>query len=435
METKKLNFKKIYEEVSKKQIGGTISVDDVVKYAPLDSPEYLELENFLNEKELFIMSPDEEDQTSLDNSSQESSLEPKEPLEFDFDEPLDNEDIPINLDIIKELELEEDEVYSNSSIEQIIKSPKLDDAVKMYLKEIGQYPMLSVAEEQEYSHDYINGKNAKEQLDEMIADGDEIDPDTLEALNELIEKGKVGKDKLVEHNCRLVVSIAKKYSSNNLRMQLLDLIQEGNLGLMKAVDRFDPNLGYKFSTLAHWWIRQAISRAVADQGRTIRIPVHMVETINRMNRISNRLTQELGREPNSEELAVEMGLTPDKITSIQRISKEPLSLETPVGDDEETTYGDFVSDPGAETPDEIDSKERKNQVLYDILRNVLTDREERVIRLRYGLHDGRVYTLEEVGKMFKVTRERIRQIESKALKKLKVPSRVNKIREYFNNNN
>lgn len=273
----------------------------------------------------------------------------------------------------------------------------IDDPVRMYLKEIGKVPLLSADEEIE--------------------------------LAKKMEKGDTeAKRRLAEANLRLVVSIAKRYVGRG--MLFLDLIQEGNLGLIKAVEKFDYRKGYKFSTYATWWIRQAITRAIADQARTIRIPVHMVETINKLIRVSRQLLQELGREPTPEEIAQEMGLSEEKVREIMKISQEPVSLETPIGEEEDSHLGDFIPDDDAPAPDESAAFTLMKEQLMDVL-DTLTPREEKVLRLRFGLDDGRARTLEEVGKEFNVTRERIRQIEAKALRKLRHPSRSKKLKDYL----
>jgi RNA polymerase primary sigma factor len=280
---------------------------------------------------------------------------------------------------------------------EALDSVSLDDPVRMYLKEIGRVALLKAEQEVHYA--------------KLIEQGDE------EAKNQLTEA-----------NLRLVVSIAKKYIGRG--MSFLDLIQEGNMGLIRAVEKFDYHKGYKFSTYATWWIRQAITRAIADQARTIRIPVHMVETINKLVRVSRRLLQELGREPNDEEIAEEMGITPEKVREITKVSQDPVSLETPIGEEEDSHLGDFVEDKEATAPSDAASLTMLRTEVEDIL-DTLTPRERRVLQLRFGLIDGHQRTLEEVGKRFGVTRERIRQIEAKALRKLRHPSRSKKLKDYL----
>jgi len=294
---------------------------------------------------------------------------------------------------IKKIEISEEDLEDLSVPEGI----NVDDHVRMYLKEIGKVPLLSPNEEFEYAR--------------LMADGDEE-----------------AKKKLTEANLRLVVSIAKRYVGRG--MLFLDLIQEGNLGLIKAVEKFDYTKGYKFSTYATWWIRQAITRAIADQARTIRIPVHMVETINKLIRVSRQLLQELGREPSPEEIAKEMGMSLEKVREIMKIAQEPVSLETPIGEEEDSHLGDFIPDDDAPAPSEAASFMLLKEQLMDVL-NTLTPREEKVLRLRFGLEDGRARTLEEVGGVFDVTRERIRQIEAKALRKLRHPSRSKKLKDFL----
>ena len=277
------------------------------------------------------------------------------------------------------------------------KSISVEDPVRMYLKEIGKVPLLTAEEEVE--------------LAKRMEAGDEY-----------------AKQKLCEANLRLVVSIAKKYMGRG--MLFLDLIQEGNLGLIKAVDKFDYRKGYKFSTYATWWIRQAITRSIADQARTIRIPVHMVETLNKLIRVSRQMLQEQGREPTPDEIAAEMGITTEKVREIMKIAQEPVSLETPIGEEEDSHLGDFIPDEDAPAPADAAAFTMLKEQLVDVL-STLTDREQKVLKLRYGLGDGRARTLEEVGKEFDVTRERIRQIEAKALRKLRHPTRSKKLKDYL----
>ena len=300
----------------------------------------------------------------------------------------------LELDVPEDVPTEEEELVDPV---ELAAEYNLDDPVRMYLKEIGQIKLLTPEEEQE--------------LAARVAEGD-----------------KYAKDKLTEANLRLVVSIAKKYSGRGLH--ILDLIQEGNTGLIRAVDKFDYTKGNKFSTYATWWIRQAITRAIADQARTIRIPVHMVETINKLVRVSRQLLQELGREPTPEEIAKEMGIPVERVREIIKISQEPVSLETPIGEEEDSHLGDFIQDDNVPVPAEAAAFSLLQDQLQEVL-DTLTDREQKVLRLRFGLDDGRARTLEEVGKEFNVTRERIRQIEAKALRKLRHPSRSRKLKDYL----
>ena len=312
-----------------------------------------------------------------------------------------------NVDILTITEEDDDEELLLEDLEEDVDVDKIDisvpdgvsieDPVRMYLKEIGKVPLLSAEEEIE--------------LAKRMEEGDEQ-----------------AKQKLAEANLRLVVSIAKRYVGRG--MLFLDLIQEGNLGLIKAVEKFDYRKGYKFSTYATWWIRQAITRAIADQARTIRIPVHMVETINKLIRVSRQLLQELGREPSPEEIAEAMDIPVERVREIQKISQEPVSLETPIGEEEDSHLGDFIPDEDAPAPAEAASRTLLKEQLSEIL-GTLTPREEKVLRLRFGLEDGRPRTLEEVGKEFDVTRERIRQIEAKALRKLRHPSRSKKLKDFL----
>ena len=314
-------------------------------------------------------------------------------------------------------------------------SVSIEDPVRMYLKEIGKVPLLTAEEEKDLAQTMEEGVKAKEEIEKIevvMAEASEEEKVVYEAkLKEYrrqVEAGERAKKKLAEANLRLVVSIAKRYVGRG--MLFLDLIQEGNLGLIKAVEKFDYDKGFKFSTYATWWIRQAITRAIADQARTIRIPVHMVETINKLIRVSRQLLQELGREPAPEEIAVEMNMPVDRVREILKISQEPVSLETPIGEEEDSHLGDFIQDENVPVPAEAAAFTLLKEQLVEVL-GTLTEREQKVLCLRFGLEDGRARTLEEVGKEFNVTRERIRQIEAKALRKLRHPSRSRKLKDYL----
>ncbi len=330
---------------------------------------------------------------------------------------------------LQDLEDEEDKDISRfDSLERELelagKTPT-NDPVRMYLKEIGKVPLLTAQEEVELAMKIEEGEKASARLREM---GDKLSREEKRALQRKEREGQEAKRKLVEANLRLVVSIAKRYVGRG--MLFLDLIQEGNLGLIRAVEKFDFRKGYKFSTYATWWIRQAITRAIADQARTIRIPVHMVETINKLIRVQRQLLQELGREPTPEEIAERMDLTPEKVREIIKVSQEPVSLETPIGEEEDSHLGDFIEDADAVVPADAASFILLQEQLEDVL-NSLSEREREVIKLRFGLVDGHPRTLEEVGREFGVTRERIRQIESKTLAKLRHPTRSAKLRDFL----
>ena len=358
-------------------------IEELTKYANEHS-------GFVNNK--YLESLDLFNLIDIDDIEEIKSKLAENQVEF-IDEGENLEDIEIVEDLI-DLEDEKEDAEDDFSD---LKGFNIDDPVKMYLKEIGKIPLLSADEER--------------------------------ILAENMEAGDIeAKKKLAETNLRLVVSIAKRYVGRG--MQFLDLIQEGNMGLMKAVEKFDFRRGFKFSTYATWWIRQAITRSIADQARTIRIPVHMVETINKLVRIERQLVQELGREPTNEEISEHMGIEVDKVNEIRKIAQEPVSLETPIGEEDDSHLGDFIEDETAIAPDEAANfsmlKEQLNQVL-----STLSDREKKVLELRFGLNDGTPRTLEEVGKEFEVTRERIRQIEAKALRKLKHPSRSQKLKDFL----
>ncbi len=333
-----------------------------------------------------------------------------------------------SIELVEDLDKELEEIEVSKEELEDLSVPEginIDDHVKMYLKEIGKVNLLTPEEELSLAKRMADGETAKEQLEEI---GEEIDEDTKKQIDLLIADGEKAKKSLAEANLRLVVSIAKRYVGRG--MLFLDLIQEGNLGLIKAVDKFDYTKGYKFSTYATWWIRQAITRAIADQARTIRIPVHMVETINKLVRVSRQLVQELGREPTPEELAKELNMPVDKVREISKISQEPVSLETPIGEEEDSHLGDFIPDEDAPAPSEAASFVLLKEQLGAVL-ETLSEREAKVLRLRFGLDDGRARTLEEVGKEFDVTRERIRPIEAKALRKLRHPSRSKKLKDFL----
>ena len=302
------------------------------------------------------------------------------------------------------------------------------DPVRMYLKEIGKVPLLSAAEEIDLAMKIEAGVAAAAELDKAEEEGRELERREKRRLGRVEQVGIDAKQQLIEANLRLVVSIAKRYVGRG--MLFLDLIQEGNLGLIRAVEKFDYTKGFKFSTYATWWIRQAITRAIADQARTIRIPVHMVETINKLVRIQRQLLQELGREPTPEEIGKEMGLPAERVREIQKISQEPVSLETPIGEEEDSQLGDFIEDDAAVVPPDAASFSMLQEQLSKVL-DGLAERERKVISLRFGLEDGHPRTLEEVGREFGVTRERIRQIESKTLAKVRHPSRSSKLKDYL----
>lgn len=330
---------------------------------------------------------------------------------------------------------DEDEVEVEKIDLSVPEGVSVEDPVRMYLKEIGKVPLLSADEEIELAQNMEDGAVATEKINVLKGrlDGASEEEkaeikEEIKTLQRDVDKGADAKKRLAEANLRLVVSIAKRYVGRG--MLFLDLIQEGNLGLIKAVEKFDYKKGYKFSTYATWWIRQAITRAIADQARTIRIPVHMVETINKLIRVSRQLLQELGREPSPEEIAKEMNMPVERVREILKISQEPVSLETPIGEEEDSHLGDFIKDDNVPVPADAAAFTLLKEQLEEVL-GTLTEREQKVLTLRFGLEDGRARTLEEVGKEFNVTRERIRQIEAKALRKLRHPSRSRKLKDYI----
>lgn len=330
---------------------------------------------------------------------------------------------------------DEDDVEVEKIDLSVPEGVSVEDPVRMYLKEIGKVPLLSADEEIELAQNMEDGAVAIEKINVLKGrlDGASEEEkaeikEEIKTLQRDVDKGADAKKRLAEANLRLVVSIAKRYVGRG--MLFLDLIQEGNLGLIKAVEKFDYKKGYKFSTYATWWIRQAITRAIADQARTIRIPVHMVETINKLIRVSRQLLQELGREPSPEEIAKEMNMPVERVREILKISQEPVSLETPIGEEEDSHLGDFIKDDNVPVPADAAAFTLLKEQLEEVL-GTLTEREQKVLTLRFGLEDGRARTLEEVGKEFNVTRERIRQIEAKALRKLRHPSRSRKLKDYL----
>lgn len=350
-------------------------------------------------------------------------------IDSDFGDYDEDDMVEVNIDELSltsmDVEIIEEEELLD--IESVAASVRVDDPVRMYLKEIGRIPLLTAEEEVNLAMRIEEGLYAKEQLEHMQESDYGLTDEERVTLEQMIEDGAQAKNKMIESNYRLVVSIAKKYMGRG--MHFLDLIQEGNMGLIRAVDKFDYKKGFKFSTYATWWIRQAITRAVADQARTIRIPVHMVETINKLVRNQRQLVQELSREPTAEEIGERMGISAERVQQIQRIAQEPISLEAPIGEEEDSNLGDFISDTNTLNPHETAVQEWIKNALDEVL-ETLTDREEKVLRLRYGLLDGKTHTLEEVGTEFGVTRERIRQIEGKALRKLRQPSRQKKLRDF-----
>lgn len=371
---------------------------DAVSALNLDDDTMDDLYNWIDENLIEFIDGDE--------------LDEDEVLEDDLsDEDLDEED-----SIAEEISQLE-KTFANAS------HAKINDPVKMYLKEIGQIPLLDPKEEPIIARQIQEGEQAKEDIKNL-----DLSEEERKKLQKVIDEGENAKQTLISSNLRLVVSIAKKYVGRG--MLFLDLIQEGNCGLIKAVEKFDYTKGFKFSTYATWWIRQSITRAIADQARTIRIPVHMVETINKLTRIQRQLVQDLGRDPLPEEIAEKMeNISAEKVREIQKIALDPVSLETPIGEEDDSHLGDFIEDKDTLSPDDYTN----NQLLKDEINAVLeglTEREEKVLRLRFGLLDGRTRTLEEVGKEFNVTRERIRQIEAKALRKLKNPNRCKRLRDF-----
>ncbi len=407
-------------EVGKKN--GYVSINEILSVVDEDTEEFDEVTRRLDDEGITITdkSLDEENVSEEDLQN----LEDEEFEEF-LESELSNPDAD---DISAEYENDLKNKDIDDIVSSIMTSSQADDPIRMYLREIGQIELLSVSQEMELSSKVQQGLLAEEKL-KAIKKGKKLDvsPEEIKKLEEETEEGMQARDLFIESNLRLVVSIAKKYLGRG--MQLQDLIQEGNMGLMKAVNKFDYTKGFKFSTYATWWIKQAITRAIADQARTIRVPVHMVETINKLARMQRKLTQELRRDPTPEELADALHLTVEKVQQIQKIAQEPVSLETPVGEEDDSTLGDFVHDVELPNPLEYTINEKYKEEIDSVLKT-LTPREEKVLRLRVGLVDGKQHTLEEVGKEFNVTRERIRQIEAKAIRRLRHPTRIKRLSQY-----
>jgi len=377
-------------------------LDDIIKYLENEGIEITRESEELPEDELLV-----------------------EKVDDDFDGFGD--EIEIDEELQELASVVESEIKVADFDDFVSSSHQADDPVKMYLRDIGQVELLTITQESEFARTVQEGIASKEKIEAFMKMNKPIPYEEMMKLQEKIEQGDQARDILIESNLRLVVSIAKRYLGRGL--PLLDLIQEGNMGLMKAVYKFDPTKGFKFSTYATWWIRQSITRAIADQGRTIRIPVHMVETINKLMRITRKLTQEKHREPTPEEIAAEMKISVEKVQQIQKINQEPSSLDATVGEEEDTNLGDFIADTEIQNPLEFTQYQIYREEIEAVLQT-LTPREEKVIRLRYGLDDNRARTLEEVGKAFNVTRERIRQIEAKALRRLRHPSRLKRLQQH-----
>lgn len=376
-------------------------VMDAVAHLDMSEDDFDELFTYFKENKIKIESDDTQEEEDIEMPGSMS--------DEDIEREMEQDEVDAGDDSL--ISDEDKEAVALADFPKVgIGEVKVNDSVKMYLKEIGKVDLLTGDQETELAKKIVIGNK----------------PDATE---EEKQEGKEAKDHLINANLRLVIAIAKHYVGRG--MHFLDLIQEGNMGLIKAVEKFDYTKGFKFSTYATWWIRQAITRAIADQARTIRIPVHMVETINKMTRVQRQLVQELGRDPTAEEISDKMdgSLSPERIREIQRIALEPVSLETPIGEEDDSHLGDFIEDKEAQSPEEYTTKSLLKDELYEIMKD-LTDREERVLRLRYGLDDNRPRTLEEVGREFNVTRERIRQIEAKAIRKLRHPTRAKKLGDY-----
>lgn len=403
------------EYAKKKQYISLTKINEI-----LDNPS----EELMDDVVEYLESCDIEVTRDSDEVPDEESLMIEE-ADDDFEAFIDDVE---NDEELEELTAAVESEIKVSDFEDFVPSShQADDPVKMYLRDIGQIELLTITQESEYARTVQEGIMCKEKIEAYQRQGKEISKEDMEMLQEKIKMGDEARDILIESNLRLVVSIAKKYFGRGL--PFLDLIQEGNMGLIKAVYKFDPTKGFKFSTYATWWIRQSITRAIADQGRTIRIPVHMVETINKLGRTTRRLTQEKRREPTPEEIAAEMKISVEKVQQIQRIAQEPISFDSTVGEEDDSSLGDFIADTEGQNPLEYTQYQIYREEIDAVLQT-LTPREEKVIRLRYGLDDNHPRTLEEVGRVFDVTRERIRQIEAKALRRLRHPSRLKRLERH-----
>ncbi len=419
-ETQTAQLEQLIEEGRK---SGYVSVKKVLTFVDEDSEEFDEVTRKLEDEGITVA-----EKALNDDEINSDAMEDLDDAEFE-DFLANGLDGASEDDFSSEYENELKTKDIDDIVSSIISPSQADDPIKMYLREIGQIELLSPTQELDLSRKVQEGLLAEERIKahKKGKKNAELSPEELKKMEEESEVGLEARDILINSNLRLVVSIAKRYLGRGMQFQ--DLIQEGNMGLMKAVNKFDYTKGYKFSTYATWWIKQAITRAIADQARTIRIPVHMVETINKLVRTQRKLTQDLHREPTPEELADALHMSVEKVQQIQKIAQEPVSLETPVGEEDDSTLGDFVHDVELPNPLEFTINEKYKEEIDTVLKT-LTPREEKVLRLRFGLDDGKSHTLEEVGKEFNVTRERIRQIESKAIRRLRHPTRQKRLSQY-----